>query len=163
MNALSREIERLIFRAEKGNVIAQSDLGMMYYNGRYQGYPVEQNYKKARRWCMLAAAQGDIDAQCHLGLMYELGYGVAQDFKLAGKWYRLAALAGDAVAQSHLALLLEAGALGPRPDYSQAAKWYRRAAEQGDENARRALAELNGKIKARRRLDAATALARENA
>ena len=78
--------------AEKGDMYAQSNLGLMYYNG--DGVP--QDYREAVKWYRLAAEQGDAKAQYNLGLMYENGYGVPQDYKEAVKWYRLAAEQGNA-------------------------------------------------------------------
>ena len=59
----------------------------MYANG--QGVP--QDYKEAGKWALLAAEQGDSDAQCNLGLMYYEGQGVPEDHEEAVRWWRLAA------------------------------------------------------------------------
>ncbi len=48
------------------------------------------------------AEQGDADAQCSLGEMYDKGRGVAQDYAEAVKWYRMAAEQGYAWAQRNL-------------------------------------------------------------
>ncbi|MDG1074549.1 MAG: tetratricopeptide repeat protein, partial [Methylophilaceae bacterium] len=74
-------------KAEKGNAVAQLNLGFMYSSG--QG--VAQDYKEAVKWYRLAAEQGYVAAQTNLGFMYSSGQGVAQDYKEAVKWYRLAA------------------------------------------------------------------------
>jgi TPR repeat protein len=52
--------------AELGNVVRQSNLGVMYYRG--QG--VTQNYKEAIKWFRLAAEQGNSEAQYNLGRIY---------------------------------------------------------------------------------------------
>lgn len=62
--------------AEKGNVSAQYNLGLMYYDG--QG--VTQDYVRAVEWYRKAAKQGDADAQYNLGKMYSHGQGVIQDY-----------------------------------------------------------------------------------
>jgi len=77
--------------AEQGNVIAQSNLGLMY---RY-GEGVAQNYTEAFRWYRLAAEQGDSRAQYNLGLMYANGQGVPQNYVRAYVWFSVAAAQGD--------------------------------------------------------------------
>ena len=60
--------------AEQGYAPAQSDLGVMYANGR----GVSQDEQQAVRWYGKAAEQGDGIAQNNLGLMYAEGRGVAR-------------------------------------------------------------------------------------
>ena len=69
--------------AERGNVQAQFNLGMMYENG--QG--VRQDDAEALRWYRKAAEQGYAKAQYNLGLMYANGHGVHQDFNLSKEWF----------------------------------------------------------------------------
>ena len=52
--------------AEKGQAIAQSNLGGMYY----EGAGVPQDYKESIKWYRLSAEQGDAQAQYNLGVMY---------------------------------------------------------------------------------------------
>ena len=73
--------------AEKGDARGQSNLALMYRQGR--GVP--QDYKTALKWFRLAAEQEEANAQTRLGVMYDKGLGVPQDYKAALKWYRLAA------------------------------------------------------------------------
>ena len=72
--------------AERGSPVAQSNLGLMYYNGK----TVPQNYAEATKWFRKAADQGDADSQYSLGLMYAIGKGVPQDHVLAYMWLNLA-------------------------------------------------------------------------
>ena len=72
--------------AERGSPVAQSNLGLMYYNGK----TVPQNYAEATKWFRKAADQGDADSQYSLGLMYAIGKGVPQDYVLAYMWLNLA-------------------------------------------------------------------------
>src|ERR1043165_4212931 len=58
--------------AESGNPSAQTNIGVMYYQGR----GVEQNYKEAIRWYSMAAGEGYPDAQYNLGLAFAEGKGV---------------------------------------------------------------------------------------
>jgi hypothetical protein len=59
--------------AEQGDASAQSNLGVMYEQGR----GIAQNYREAMRWFWLAAMQGDARAQSNLGVMYFNGQGIA--------------------------------------------------------------------------------------
>ena len=112
--------------AEAGMPEAQSNLGLMYYNG--QGVP--QDYAVAVRWFRAAAEQGLADAQNNLGIMYGNGEGVPQDYAEAVRLYRLAAGQGYAEAQFNLGTMYDNGQGVPQ-DYAEAVKWYRKAAEQG--------------------------------
>ena len=116
--------------AEKGNAIAQSNLGWMYAQG--QGVP--QNHKTAVKWYKLAAEQGDAVAQSYLGVMYEEGKGVPQDYKTAVKWYKLAAEQGNADAQYNLGNAYERGQ-GVIQDFVYAYMWWNIAASSGDKSA----------------------------
>lgn len=84
------------------------------------------------------AAEGKVEAQNGLGVMYEQGLGVPQDFQQAMRWYRKAADQGMAVAQSNLGAMLAHGR-GVAQDDSQAVKWFRRAAQQGYASAQQSL------------------------
>ncbi|MDB4654665.1 hypothetical protein OAE40_02680, partial [Rubripirellula sp.] len=57
-----------------------------------------QDYAEAVKWSRLAADQGDVMAQCKLGMMYDNGHGVAQDDAEAYVWFSVAAAGGDAEA-----------------------------------------------------------------
>ena len=92
------EFDETRARAEKGDGIAQYNLGRMYVVG--DGVP--QDFEEGAKWYRKAAEQGDVDAQYNLGNMYVLGDGVPQDFEEAVKWFRKAAEQGDADAQYNL-------------------------------------------------------------
>jgi TPR repeat protein len=91
------------------------------------------------------AEQGHVDAQFHLGIMYEYGESVPKDYRTAVKWFRLAAEQGHAFAQSNLGVMYEIGQGVPQDDKT-AVKWYRLAAEQGHAGARNNLKILQEKI-----------------
>ena len=65
--------------ADAGSISPQSNLGLMYANGR--GVP--QDDKEAAKWYTLAAEQGFANAQLNLGVMYDIGEGVPQDHEEA--------------------------------------------------------------------------------
>jgi TPR repeat protein len=123
--------------AERGNVLARFNLGVMYHDGR----GVSPDDKEAVRWSRLAAEQGYADAQFNLSVMYSTGKGVAQDDKEAARWLRLAAEQGNALAQFNLGVVYRDGRGGTQDD-EQAMKWLRLAAEQGYVNAQYTLGEM---------------------
>ena len=77
--------------AERGDVVAQYNLGVMYYRGR----GVVQNDQEAVRLWKLAASQGNASAQYNLGWLY-YGGKVDKDDKEVLKWYRLSSGRGYA-------------------------------------------------------------------
>ena len=127
--------------AERGNVLAQSNLGYMYA----QGEGVPQNYIEAVKWYRKAAEQGNAREQSYLGYMYSNGHGVTQDDKEAVKWIRKSAEQGDALAQFNLGHIYSHGE-GVSQDYTEAAKWFRLSADQGNAGAQSCLGSmyLNG-------------------
>lgn len=76
--------------AQQGHSKAQTNLGMMYYNG--QGSP--QNPTEAARWFTRAAEQNDPTAQYNLACLYRHGYGVAQNSASACHWLQRAIACG---------------------------------------------------------------------
>jgi TPR repeat protein len=80
--------------------------------------------------CRKAAEQGNVDAQCNLGVMYAEGISIAKNEAQAVVWYRKAAEQGDATAQYHLAHAYEQGK-GVAKNVEQAVVWFRKAAERG--------------------------------
>lgn len=122
-------------KAEQGDAIAQTDLGLMY--AQAEGKP--QNYGEAVRWWRRAADQGFARGQFNLGQAYHRGEGVAQDDAEAVKWWRKAAEQGHAKAQTSLGVSYSVGR-GVTADLQAAHFWLSRGAAQGNENARLALA-----------------------
>jgi TPR repeat protein/predicted aspartyl protease len=116
--------------AEQGLAGAQSNLGLMYRDGR----GVTRDDAEAVSWFRKSAEQGDAAGQSNLGKMYEEGRGVAKDETEAAKWYRKAADQGYAAAEANLGVMYEEGR-GVAKDESEAAKWYRKAADHGNTTA----------------------------
>ena len=79
---------------------------------------------------LIRAQQGDAEAQCKIGEMYDQGDGVVQNFAEAKKWLRRAAEQGHAQAQAHLGNIYRLGAAGEQENFAEALIWYRKAAEQ---------------------------------
>ncbi|MDB4130150.1 sel1 repeat family protein, partial [Amylibacter sp.] len=72
------------------DAIAQSNLGVMYKNGK----GVLKDYNEAVKWFRLSAEQGNASAQNNLGVMYDTGKGVLQDNVTAHMWYNIASANG---------------------------------------------------------------------
>ena len=112
--------------AEKGDLLAQNNLGAMYALG--QGVP--KNDADAARWYRLAADHGFAKAQNNLGVAYSAGQGVSKNDAEAVKWLRLAAEQGLADAEDNLGVIYANGQGVPR-NYPEAMKWYSASANQG--------------------------------
>ena len=98
-------IEALKAKAEKGDAIAQHNLGSRYFGGK--GVPKDS--AEALKWFLLAAKQGESDDQFWVGQCYETGSGVFRDYAEAAEWYLRAAKQGDLLGQSRLADLYANG------------------------------------------------------
>jgi hypothetical protein len=92
------DIPRLTRKAEAGNVIAQTTLGLAYRNG-----PIHwRSNPKAVHWFQAAADQGFAIAENELGEMYYLGRGVDKDVATSIPLFEKAAAAGYTVAKLNL-------------------------------------------------------------
>ena len=72
--------------AEKGNAKSQTNLGILYFNGK----GVLKDYKQAVRLFKMAGDQGDAEAQFILGTIYIEGDGVPKSYTNAKYWINLA-------------------------------------------------------------------------
>ncbi|MBJ9901929.1 sel1 repeat family protein [Acinetobacter bereziniae] len=117
--------DRILKRAEKNDVPAQNELGMMYE----QGHGVEQDIEKARYWYQKTANQNDHCGQLHLGLLFKAGKGVEKDLEEALQWISKAATNGNADALTVLGEMYELGE-GVEQSFAEAAILYRKAAKQ---------------------------------
>ena len=116
--------------AEQGQADAQTNLGIMYDDGR--GVPKDE--KQAAAWFRKAAVQGQTDAQTNLGMMYACGIGMSKDEQQAVAWFRKAAEQGQAMAQGALGAMYAVGRGVPK-DEQMAYFWLLLASAQGDKNA----------------------------
>lgn len=80
------------------------------------------------------AEGGHIEAQRHLGMMYEKGKGVDRHDVKARQWYEKAATQNDSHAQRQLGFMYERG-VGGSKDIMKAKEWYEKAAAQDDTDA----------------------------
>ncbi len=77
---------RVMRAAERGNIQAQAQLGLMYSIG----HGVPQDYALAAKWFQCAAERGH-GAQFALGLLHNKGQGVQLDLVLSYTWLNLSA------------------------------------------------------------------------
>lgn len=77
----------VIARAERGDVVAEAQLGGLYSTGRN----VPQDYYEAAKWFYRAATRGQGGAQYALGMLYNKGKGVRRDYVLSYMWLNLSA------------------------------------------------------------------------
>ncbi|MDO4993227.1 MAG: SEL1-like repeat protein, partial [Prevotellaceae bacterium] len=81
---------------------------------------------------LLAAKQGDAEAQYQLGVMYEYGRGVERDYEKSLEWFTKSAEQGNMKAQGELGGKYKSGR-GVECDIEKAVYWYIKSAEQGNE------------------------------
>jgi len=131
--------------ANQGHVISQICLGGMYEHG----IGTVKNLKKAFEYYEKAAdnslnslfefdkfalqiypAQGNSQAQHHLGYMYQFGIGTVKNLKKAFEYYEKAANQGYAHSQYNLGIMYEKG-IGIVKNLEKAFEYYEKAANQG--------------------------------
>lgn len=88
----------------------------------------------SRAMLKVKAEQGDIHAQCALGMMVMEGLGGPRDVHESLKWFRMSAEAGNPEAQFQLGTLYLKG-LGVPRNGQQAVHWLTRAAQRGVQDA----------------------------
>jgi hypothetical protein len=118
-------IETLLKMAERGEVEAQYQLGLLYKNIDY----ISKNDKKAFEWYEKAALQGHEKSQIAIGIMYAKGIGTIKNEKKAFEWIEKTALKGMPIGQWLLGNLYFSG-LGTSKNYKKAFEWYEKAALQ---------------------------------
>ena len=80
--------------AEKGNMAAKYQLGLLYLNGE----GVEEDLQKGKLLLEQAAENGNVEAQYNLAVMYLDGHGVEQNNEYAIFWLQKAASQGSEIA-----------------------------------------------------------------
>ena len=125
--------------AEKGNVEAQYELGLICFDSWDWDFPKEDS-AKGSYWFEKAAKKGHVKAQRMLGLMYYYGR-LPMDHKKAVFWFEKSAKQGDVEAQYNLGKLYDRGIEVPE-DNKKALYWWKKAAKQGDWRAQWELSEM---------------------
>ena len=119
-------------KAENGDAKAQCTLGKIYQGNQVYPPPVmKRNYDESVRWYLMAAKQGDIEAENALGWLYHFGNNGKQDDAEAMKWFRKAAEQGDEKAPASIGAMYLNG-WGVKQDYAEAVKWMRVAGDLGN-------------------------------
>ena len=134
---------RLQGRVDKGDKVAQFNLGCTYRKG---GYGLKKSRKRAAQLFELSAAQGYALAQFNIGLCYYNGIGgVKMDKQKALKYYMLAAKQGYADAQFNSGYMYAYyDGEGFERDFEKALNYWELAAAQGHQQAQRNVAALRG-------------------
>ena len=125
-------VESLISLAKNGNVTAQSDLGMAYFQG-VENF-VEQDVEKAIGWLNSAVDHGcDLpNTLSTLGTLLD-GKGTPHYQRKAYEMYHRAAKLGCAQSQLSLAEMYRWGVEGVvNKDIKEAFEWYKKAADESD-------------------------------
>jgi TPR repeat protein len=132
---LARSLIGLVLAVTSGSVVGAGSLedGYAAYN--------RGDYPAALQLFWKSASQGNAEAECNVGFLYESGRGPAQNYREAIDWYMLAAAQGYAAAQTHLGLMYANGRGVPK-DNKEAIKWLQLAAAQGYAEAKQALAQV---------------------
>lgn len=110
--------------AYKNDPIAQSFLGLLYWNGF-----IVKNYKKAIYWWEKAAAQNNDFAQCYLGNAHSKGFDIDQ--KKAVYWWEKAAENGNVEAKCNLGIAYATGE-GVDVNHQKAIDLWTDASRRGD-------------------------------
>ena len=127
----------LLAKAEKGEAVAQLELGGIYLKGE----GVMKDVAEAVKWLSKAAELGNGEAQMKLGGIYISGRGVLKNSVEAAKWYMMSAEQGNAPAQCQIGRMHLTGVGVPKDDV-EAYKWSNLAATQGDAAAKKVIAFL---------------------
>ena len=133
--------ESLVKDAERGDAVAQYNLGVMYSAGK----GVQQDVAQAINWYRMAAEQGLAAAQHNLGVMYKEGKGVPRDYAQGKYWYRKAADGGNAQAQLNLGYMYHHGQ-GMPPNLVIACALYKIAGAQDVPNVSRLAGTLHTEV-----------------
>ena len=128
--AVAVDLEEIRRLAEQGDAWYQTELALMYHNGK----KLDQDYSEAASWYRLAADQGFSKAQANLGVLYAEGLGVKQDYEQAADWFLKAAEQGSPMAQHNLGLLYSRGQ-GVEKNHVEACIWEGLAATSGHREA----------------------------
>jgi TPR repeat protein len=132
MAELAEFIQHSKGAAEAGDVVAQNQLGDLYYEG---GPGIERNFEEAMVWYSRAAAHGNIDAIYSVAWAYFSGEGVLQSFSDAAVWFEKAVAHCHKKACRNLGKILYFGLGGVPQHVDRGRKLWEQAADLGDAEA----------------------------
>ena len=147
LNDFKKAEQLLLSESQRGNVLADYDLGKLYstdklgerneemsiakYTQALQGFlQIEPNSKKIKPYI-----------QYRIGKMFCYGLGTEQDYEKAFEWFERSAKQKNKFAQFSLANLYYYGN-GVEKDLSQAFLWYQRSSSQGQPYAAYSIAQM---------------------
>lgn len=133
-------IEQWTPLAEKGDMAAQYNLGVIYQNAR----GVRRDNKRGFYWFRQAAEKGHEKAMLNVAFAYFTGAGVGQNQQEAFIWMRKTADKGVILAQYNLGLMFYNG-WGTERNMKAAQAWMELAAKAGMEQAQKKLEIMQGK------------------
>ena len=139
---LVQAISWLKMAAAQDLVIAQLEIGDLYYNGNAK-LGLERNLQKAKKWYLDAANQGNVPAMVRAANTFNKLKEVPNSKKQAFDWYLRASSFGSAEAKFRVAHLYITGIKGVQErDLKNAMKFYQEAAADGYDDALAAVGEL---------------------
>ena len=147
LNDFKKAEQLLLSESQRGNVLADYDLGKLYstdklgerneetsiakYTRALQGFlQIEPNSKKLKPY-----------VQYRIGKMFCYGLGTEQDYQKAFEWFERSAKQKNKFAQFSLANLYYYGS-GIEKDLSQAFLWYQKSSSQGQPYAAYSIAQM---------------------
>ena len=147
LNDFKKAEQLLLSESQRGNVLADYDLGKLYstdklgerneetsiakYTRALQGFlQIEPNSKKLKPY-----------VQYRIGKMFCYGLGTEQDYEKAFEWFERSAKQKNKFAQFSLANLYYYGS-GVEKDLSQAFLWYQKSSSQGQPYAAYSIAQM---------------------
>ena len=139
-NNLIQAVDWLKKSAADGNITAQNELCLIYYEAPLYLESMPSDGKTAQ-WFRRKADHGLPWAQNILGEIYYEGLGIAKDENEALRWWMASAEKGNSYGMVNVANA-KCRDGGDQPDYEGAVKWYRQAADLGFAEAQLSLAEL---------------------
>jgi TPR repeat protein len=136
--SLAQAVEWYQAASTQGVAAAQTNLGLMYAQGR----GVKQNYDEARKLWEQASVSGHPMAQFNLGLLYLQGLAGTPDERKAAQYFLQAARQNVPESQYALGTMYLAGR-GVAKDRDEAVAWLQKAAAAGNQRAVLALSDLD--------------------
>ncbi|MFM9842844.1 MAG: SPOR domain-containing protein [Dongiaceae bacterium] len=136
--SLAQAVEWYQAASTQGVAAAQTNLGLMYAQGR----GVKQNYDEARKLWDQAAVSGHPMAQFNLGLLYLQGLAGTPDERKASQYFLQSARQNVPDAQYALGTMYLAGR-GVTKDRDEAVAWLQKAAAAGHQRAILALSDID--------------------
>ena len=126
MDKVGEGLRLLTNAADRGNTIAQGDLGNLYLRGDY----VEPNIETALKYLELASNSGNVEAQISLATVFSDGIKVPTDYQKSLKYNLMALEQGSPRANFNLAIMYSKGQ-GVEIDQIKALDYLQAAAKDG--------------------------------